>query len=131
MSSNTNTHHTYNSYHFKPSPDAPATGVDHTMDDGFDKQKFHSVQEVNFDEERRKTKRDQNTETVKAHLKSTVTQTEAEAAAYAYASNNFYTPDDDRFHSASSVSKKVRGRAKKVLGSSVRPNSAQVGELKR
>ena len=89
MSSNTNTHHTYNNYHFKPSPDVPAAGVDHNMDDGFDRQKFHSAQEVNFDGERRKAKRDQNTETAKAHLKSTVTQTEAEAAADAYASNNF------------------------------------------
>ena len=54
MSSNTNTQHTYNNYQFKPSPDAPAAGVDHTMDDGFDNQKFHSAQEVSNDEERRK-----------------------------------------------------------------------------
>ena len=60
-----------------------------------------------------------------------MTQTEAEAAADAYASNNFFPPDDDRFYSASSVSKKVRGRAKKVPVSSVRPNSVQVDELKR
>ena len=46
MSSNTNTHHTYNNYHFKPSPDAPAASVDQTMDDGLDKEKFHSAQEV-------------------------------------------------------------------------------------
>jgi hypothetical protein len=131
MSSNTNTHHTYNNYHFKPSPDTPDAGVDPNIDEKLDKEKFHSAQEVYNHEERRKAKRDQNTETVKAHLKSTVTQTEAEAAANTYASNIFYPPDDDRFYSASSVSKKVRGRAKKVPVSSVRPNSVQVDELKR
>ena len=46
MSSTTNTHHTYNSYHCKPSPDAPAAGVDHTMDDGLDKQKSKAEEEV-------------------------------------------------------------------------------------
>ena len=39
MSSNTNTHHTYNNYHFKPSPDTPAAGVDDNMDDGLDRRK--------------------------------------------------------------------------------------------
>ena len=42
VSSNTNAHHTYSSYHVQPSLDAPPPGVDHRMDDGFEHQKCHS-----------------------------------------------------------------------------------------
>ena len=40
MSSNTSTHHTYNTYSYKPSDGPPAPSVDHNMDDGLDKQKI-------------------------------------------------------------------------------------------
>ena len=46
MSSNTSTHHTYNTYTYKPSDGPPAPGVDHNMDDGLDKQKGRAEEEV-------------------------------------------------------------------------------------
>ena len=52
MSSNTNTHHTYNTYTFKPTDGPPAPGVDHNMDDGLDKQKSKAEDEVRAHENR-------------------------------------------------------------------------------
>ena len=46
MSSNNNTHHTYNTYTFKPSDGPPAPGVDHNMDDGLNKQRRKAEEEV-------------------------------------------------------------------------------------
>ena len=56
-------------------------GVDHNMDDGFAREKSTAEEEIYNHEERRKAKRDQNTETVKSHLESAVSQNEAEDAA--------------------------------------------------
>ena len=39
MSTNTNTHHVYNTYAFKPDDPPTVPGVDHSMDDGLDRQK--------------------------------------------------------------------------------------------
>ena len=61
----------------------------------------------------KKEEKDKNTESAKAHLQSTVTQTEAAPAADAYAGVNCFPPDDDRFYSASSVSKNVRVELRK------------------
>ena len=52
MSSNTNTHHTYNTYTLKPSDGPPPPGADHNMDDGLDQQKNRTEQKVNSDDEK-------------------------------------------------------------------------------
>ena len=57
MSSNTNTHHTYNTYTHKPSDGPPAPGVDHNMDDGLDKQRRKAEEEVKAHEDRKPFKK--------------------------------------------------------------------------
>ena len=67
------------------SSNPPAPGVDHNMDDGLDRQKSKAEEETRAYEDRKQFKKDQNEETVRTHLSSSVSQTEAHAAADANA----------------------------------------------
>ena len=88
MSSNNVTHHTYNTYTFKPFDGPPPPGVDHNMDDVLDKQKTKQ-------RKRSGPRRvEHNFKKIKMQLKGSVSHTEAEAAADASADRHHIPPDD-------------------------------------
>ena len=96
------------------------------MDAGLDHAKFHSAREVESDNEARRLHKDQNAQSFRAHLRSTVAQPKAEASSHAYMKNKLQPPDDDRLLlNTIKCWKRVRGRPKETHATSSRPTSTK------